>query len=125
MDTFQKGYGGITADMIDRIRRQANRYVKPLNYEGVMSISSAFYAHAPELRRIPAVKRATLQFGGMLSWLDVGLAVLHRAGWRPESSQSQTRNIERALPPDTNKSRFFAEGALISAIDGRNLTDAI
>ena len=75
------------------------------------------------------MKRATFQLGDMLSWQDVGLAVLHRAGWRPESSRSQTTNIERALPPDANKFRFFAEAALTEqpchrTIDGRNLQAA-
>ena len=68
-----------------------------------------YYVHAPELRRIPTLKRTTLLFEGALSWMDVGLAVLHRLGWSPECSQAQNANIMRALPPAPDKARFYVE----------------
>ena len=84
IDTFDRGYGGVTVGMIDRIRWQANAYRQPLDFRGVAQINSMYYAHAPKLRRIRNMKNDTFQFAGMQSWLDVGLAVLHRLGWRPE-----------------------------------------
>ena len=58
MDTFDEGYVGITVEMLDRIRWQASVYPVTPNTEGISTIDSMYYVHAPELRRIPALKRS-------------------------------------------------------------------
>ena len=109
MDTFNHGYGGVTIPMIDRIRWQAHAYHTPLRYEGIQPIRSTYYAHAPELRRQRDMRADTFLFAGMMSWLDVGLAVLHKAGWKPECSQAHTLSVEKALPPDPRTAQLFVE----------------
>ena len=52
-------------------------------------------------------RRGIYLFEDTLSWLDLGLQVLCRTGWRPECSQPQEVNIARILPPDALRARFF------------------
>ena len=88
---------------IDTIHWQANVYTSPPVTSGIRKINSMYYVHAQELRRVPTLRKsASLNFEGMMSWLDVGLAVLHRIGWGPECSKSSRGNLGRVQSQPVN-----------------------
>ena len=108
METFQQGNGGEPAEIIDAITWQASNYTQQPALKNVIDINSTYYVHAQEFRRITSLrKNLSFNFAGVLSWLDVGLAAVCRAGWRPECSQSEMINLGRALPPPTKKAQYY------------------
>ena len=59
-----------------------------------------------------------------MSWLDVGLAVLNRTGWRKECSTPMRTNSEKVLPPVMQEARFYVESSLDAQPCYRNVNGA-
>ena len=86
--------------------RAASYYRVIPSVAGVRCPASRFSANTPEVRRAGDSRGATYAYGGTHSWLDVGLQMLFRAGWRQEWLQTHAANVRRALFPDSLEATF-------------------
>ena len=87
-------------------------YDAPLSVDCIRPPDSLKQTRAAEIRGSVTREKRTYTFDFKRSWMDAGLQVLTRAGWRPTCSTSQNLDMKRAVPPGDLKAHFSRIGCM-------------
>ena len=98
--TFLIRPSDIPTYVIDRIRWRAHGYTVSPDPSRVDAATSIYYSNSKEIRRTPAERELTYQFGKSLSWLDAGMRVLRLTGRSPERPRALEASTGREAQPD-------------------------
>ena len=79
----------------------------PQTLQHLEPIPSVYMNNADEINNSLFYRLQTFHFKEATAWIEVALQVLSLAGWNPECSNPQEKNVHQILPPSFTHNHFF------------------